>query len=86
MHRDTSFPDLLRGIQHLQQSCEQRNETVKGLVKQNFARFVNAKNSVELVYQDMKQKGLTAEDHGLHETGTALQGTSMSMGISMITS
>lgn len=75
VHRDTGFADLVEGLLHLQGSSQQRSETLKSLVKQNFARFINAKNSVELVYQDMKQRGLISEDHGLKNCFDAIQGT-----------
>lgn len=76
VHRDTSFTDLVSGVIHLQGSSQQRSDTLKNLVKQNFGRFINAKNSVELVYQDMKQRGLTSEDHGLRNSFDSIQGTS----------
>jgi len=58
----------------LQRSIDQRNEAVKNMVKENFSRFINAKNSVELVFNDMKQRGLTSSDHGLSQADKSLQG------------
>lgn len=51
------------------------NEGLKNLVKQNFDRFVNAKNSVEIVYADMKSRGLADGDHGLSKASNSLSRT-----------
>jgi exocyst complex component 2 len=64
VHADTSYEDLHRGRQNLMKASQQRNESLKNLVKQNFDRFVNAKNSTELVFRDMQQRRLTDQDHG----------------------
>ena len=64
VHAETSFAALLRGYETLQASVSQRSDTLKELVKQNFDRFVNAKNAIELVYADMRTRGLASGDHG----------------------
>lgn len=45
---------------------------MKNLVKQNFDRFVNAKNATELVFRDMQQRKLTSPDHGMRRAMDAL--------------
>lgn len=67
VHFETSFNDLLRGRQNLERASLQRNESLKNLVKQNFDRFVNAKNSTEAVFKDMQQRRLTEQDHGMRK-------------------
>lgn len=49
----------------MQDTLRKGNEGLKTLVKQNFDRFVNAKNSVEIVYADMRKRGVAENDHGL---------------------
>lgn len=72
VHGDTSFADLVRGQRNLLQATEQRNLSLKNLVKQNFDRFVNAKNATEVVYKDMQSKRLTDSDHGMRRAVEAL--------------
>lgn len=72
VHGETSYPELLRGQRNLLAATEQRNLSLKNLVKQNFDRFVNAKNATELVYKDMQSKRVTDSDHGLRRALEAL--------------
>lgn len=60
------------GRENLRFASQQRNESLKNLVKQNFDRFVNAKNATELVFRDMQQRKLTAPDHGMRRAMDAL--------------
>ncbi|PJF18349.1 Exocyst complex component sec5 [Paramicrosporidium saccamoebae] len=67
IHGDTDFDSLVRGRHNLESASYQRNESLKNLVKQNFERFVNAKNSTELVFKNMQQRRLTDQDHGMRK-------------------
>lgn len=64
VHFDTGYNELLQGRACLQASLKNRDDILKNLVKHNFDRFVNALNSIQLVYQDMQSKGLAAGDFG----------------------
>lgn len=46
-HSDTGFDDLLQGLEVLRFSVDQQAENMKELVKQNFDRFVEAKNTID---------------------------------------
>lgn len=72
VHGETSFKDLIRGKKNLEIASKQRNESLKNLVKQNFDRFVNAKNATELVFRDMQQRRLIDQDHGMRRAIEAL--------------
>lgn len=72
VHGDTPYSELLKGRSNLQRACQQRNTSLKNLVKQNFDRFVNAKNATELVYRDMQQRRLTENDHGMRKAIEAI--------------
>lgn len=72
VHGDTSYADLLRGRENLMRATRHRNESLKNLVKQNFDRFINAKNSTELVFRDMQSRRLTDKDHGMRRALEAL--------------
>ena len=63
VHADTPTADLQKGLENLEQDVDTRQLAIKELVRQNFARFVTAKNSIDLVYEDMTQKGLADPDN-----------------------
>jgi len=74
VHQYTSFDELVSAQDHLRDSLKLRQETLKSLVKQNFDRFVNAKNSIDSVYADMRAKGMNSGDYGMRQTTVAVNG------------
>lgn len=74
VHQYTSYEDLIAAQENLQAALNLRRETLKSLVKQNFDRFVNAKNSIDAVYADMRVKGMNSGDFGMRPTASALNG------------
>lgn len=75
VHQYTSYEDLIAAQSSLQGALDLRRETLKTLVKQNFDRFVNAKNSIDTVYADMRVKGMNCGDYGMRPAVAALSGT-----------
>ncbi|KAG0038947.1 hypothetical protein BGZ82_010243 [Podila clonocystis] len=74
VHADTSYDDLVQGVDNLKHSIDQRSSALKVLVQNNFDRFVSAKNVIDSVYDDMKEKTLNeAQDYGTHRLNTILR-------------
>ncbi|KAF9180188.1 hypothetical protein BGZ51_009012 [Haplosporangium sp. Z 767] len=74
VHADTSYDDLCIGVDRLKDSIDQRSSALKILVQNNFDRFVSAKNVIDSVYDDMKEKTLNeAQDFGTHRLNTILR-------------
>ncbi|KAG0335325.1 hypothetical protein BG000_007581 [Podila horticola] len=74
VHADTSYDDLVHGVDNLKHSIDQRSSALKVLVQNNFDRFVSAKNVIDSVYDDMKEKTLNeAQDYGTHRLNTILR-------------
>ncbi|KAF9352276.1 hypothetical protein BGX26_009873 [Mortierella sp. AD094] len=74
VHADTSYDDLCVGVDRLQASIAQRSSALKVLVQNNFDRFVSAKNVIDSVYDDMKEKTLNeAQDWGTNRLNTILR-------------
>ncbi|KAL1297947.1 hypothetical protein AAFC00_006459 [Neodothiora populina] len=57
VHQDASTESLLRGLDTLSQSIEQKSASLKVLVESNFERFVRAKATIDNVYQEMRNQG-----------------------------
>lgn len=72
VHQYTSYEELSGAVGSLERSLAMRRETLKSLVKQNFDRFVNAKNSIDAVYADMRGKGMTGGDYGMRPATVAV--------------
>ncbi|RUS34654.1 exocyst complex component Sec5-domain-containing protein [Jimgerdemannia flammicorona] len=73
VHRDTSYADLIAGVERLKLTVDQRSEALKALVHANFDRFVGAKNTIDHVYDEMKAKKLNSqEEYGTRALGAAL--------------
>jgi hypothetical protein len=72
VHQSTSYEDLVSAQGHLEKALSLRREMLKSLVKQNFDRFVNAKNSIDTVYADIRAKGMNAGDYGMRPATAAV--------------
>ncbi len=57
MHRKDSTEQLLRGLDVLTRSIDQKSASLKLLVESNFERFVKAKATIDSVYTEMKTRG-----------------------------
>ncbi|KAG0373234.1 hypothetical protein BGX24_011963 [Mortierella sp. AD032] len=74
VHADTSYDDLCVGVDRLKGSIDQRSSALKVLVQNNFDRFVSAKNVIDSVYDDMKEKTLNeTQDYGTHRLNAILR-------------
>lgn len=74
VHQYTTYEDLLRASDHLEEGIEARRGVLKLLVRENFDRFVNAKNSIDSVYADMRAKGMNSGDFGMRPTTASVNG------------
>ena len=75
MHSGTSYKDLNASIQRLQTACEKQSEVTKNVVKQHFAKFVNAKGNIDSFYQQMRQSNLVSNsEYGVMPFIKALEG------------
>ncbi|KAF8472115.1 exocyst complex component Sec5-domain-containing protein [Kalaharituber pfeilii] len=61
VHSNDSTEALSRGLEYLTRSIDQKSESLKVLVENNFDRFVAAKATIEGVYTEMKQTNLNRE-------------------------
>ncbi|KAF2768260.1 hypothetical protein EJ03DRAFT_383454 [Teratosphaeria nubilosa] len=57
VHQDASTEDLLRGLDTLSKSIEQKSASLKVLVESNFEKFVKAKATIDNVYTEMRTQG-----------------------------
>lgn len=57
-HREASTEDLLRGLEYLSRSIDQKSSSLKALVENNFERFVRAKATIDNVYTEMRNQGV----------------------------
>lgn len=57
MHADASTQSLLRGLESLSKSIDQKSASLKVLVESNFERFVRAKTTIDNVYAEMRNQG-----------------------------
>lgn len=74
VHADSTFEELSAGLDNLCASMEEKTELLRNLVKQNFSVFVNAKNSVDLVYNDMKKKVFSYPELGTENIHRDIEG------------
>lgn len=74
VHQYTSYEDLVRAVDHLDFSIQSRKSVLKLLVRENFDRFVNAKNSIDSVYADMRAKGMNSGDYGMRPATASVNG------------
>ncbi|KAL8933670.1 MAG: hypothetical protein Q9216_006263 [Gyalolechia sp. 2 TL-2023] len=57
VHSDASTQSLLRGLESLSKSIDQKSASLKVLVESNFERFVRAKTTIDNVYAEMRNQG-----------------------------
>ncbi|GAB5588983.1 Exocyst complex component S5 [Umbelopsis nana] len=62
IHKDTSYEDLVVGLQRLNVTIDQRSDALKSLVHSNFDRFVSAKNTIDHIHDEMKSKNLNEQE------------------------
>ncbi|ORY39412.1 hypothetical protein BCR33DRAFT_788418 [Rhizoclosmatium globosum] len=76
VHNTTSYRDITDiGCRNLQYSIDKRAEVMKDLVKQHFAKFVNAKSTIDSFYDEMKTNNLiSSESQGLAPYVKSLDG------------
>ncbi|EME47075.1 hypothetical protein DOTSEDRAFT_50559 [Dothistroma septosporum NZE10] len=58
VHQNASMEELLRGLDFLSKSIEQKSASLKVLVESNFERFVRAKATIDTVYTEMRTQGV----------------------------
>lgn len=76
VHKDTSYEDLVVGLQRLNVTIDQRSDALKSLVHSNFDRFVSAKNTIDHIHDEMKSKNLNEqEEYGTKKLHRHLIGT-----------
>lgn len=61
VHKEATTEDLLRGLDHLSRSIEQKSASLKVLVESNFEKFVKAKATIDNVYTEMRTQGAELE-------------------------
>lgn len=74
VHQYTSYEDLIRAVDHLNLAVQVRKNVLKFLVRENFDRFVNAKNSIDSVYADMRARGMNSGDFGMRPSTASVNG------------
>ncbi|KAL9593722.1 MAG: hypothetical protein Q9219_007414 [cf. Caloplaca sp. 3 TL-2023] len=57
VHSDASTQSLLKGLDCLARSIDQKSASLKVLVESNFERFVRAKTTIDNVYAEMRNQG-----------------------------
>ncbi|KAI1275672.1 exocyst complex component Sec5-domain-containing protein [Xylaria sp. FL0933] len=57
VHANADTQSLLRGLDVLSRSIDQKSASLKVLVESNFERFVRAKATIDNVYKEMKYRG-----------------------------
>lgn len=58
VHQNASTDELLKGLDFLSRSIEQKSASLKVLVESNFERFVRAKSTIDTVYTEMRTQGV----------------------------
>ncbi|KAI0243645.1 Exocyst complex component S5 [Massospora cicadina] len=65
VHRNTPYQQLLRGANRLREDMGERKEALRSLVQSNFDAFVGAKNTVDVLQEEMRRNGVRKETgHG----------------------
>ncbi|KAL3480300.1 exocyst complex component Sec5-domain-containing protein [Aspergillus californicus] len=76
VHSDASIQTLLRGLDNLSQSIDQKSASLKVLVEANFERFVRAKATIDSVYTEMRNQGREQELVAHRRSTSHLRGVS----------
>ncbi|KAF7887190.1 uncharacterized protein EAF02_003837 [Botrytis sinoallii] len=82
VHSTASTQDLLRGLDLLSRSIDQKSASLKVLVESNFERFVRAKATIDNVYTEMKYRGAEpptasrARPHSRHASRSSFRASS----------
>ncbi|QSZ33861.1 hypothetical protein DSL72_005434 [Monilinia vaccinii-corymbosi] len=82
VHSNASTQDLLRGLDLLSRSIDQKSASLKVLVESNFERFVRAKATIDNVYTEMKYRGAEpptasrARPNSRHASRSSFRGSS----------
>ncbi|KAI9797041.1 MAG: hypothetical protein M1835_002291 [Candelina submexicana] len=63
VHSEASTESLLKGLEFLSRSIDQKSASLKVLVESNFERFVRAKATIDNVYTEMRNQGTQSESH-----------------------
>lgn len=80
VHKDSSYEDLVVGLQRLNVTIDQRSDALKSLVHSNFDRFVSAKNTIDHIHDEMREKNLNEqEEYGTKKLHRHLIGTFMNI-------
>jgi exocyst complex component 2 len=72
VHQTASTADLLRGLEFLSKSIEQKSASLKVLVESNFERFVRAKATIDSVYTEMRTQGVEESASSPNPAGSGL--------------
>jgi exocyst complex component 2 len=83
VHHSASTESLLRGLDVLSRSIDQKSASLKILVESNFERFVRAKSTIDNVYMEMKNRGVESQPpspqrHSRHTSRTGFRNSSIS--------
>ena len=80
VHSSASTESLLRGLDVLSRSIDQKSASLKVLVESNFERFVRAKATIDNVYTEMKSRGVDSQQarrpHSRHASRNSFRGSS----------
>ncbi|EXJ95009.1 hypothetical protein A1O1_00127 [Capronia coronata CBS 617.96] len=71
VHMEATTDDLLRGLQYLSRSIDQKSASLKVLVETNFERFVRAKATIDNVYTEMRNQGMDSTASPRHSRRTS---------------
>eukprot|EP00216_Chloropicon_sp_CCMP2111_P002918 CAMPEP_0198235158 /NCGR_PEP_ID=MMETSP1446-20131203/1069_1 /TAXON_ID=1461542 ORGANISM="Unidentified sp, Strain CCMP2111" /NCGR_SAMPLE_ID=MMETSP1446 /ASSEMBLY_ACC=CAM_ASM_001112 /LENGTH=967 /DNA_ID=CAMNT_0043916203 /DNA_START=101 /DNA_END=3001 /DNA_ORIENTATION=+ len=76
VHKDSSVSDLQRGLEFLQRQLLEGNTQRMSLVKENFERFINCKNTIDDVHLKLRQNELgdttSSSSSGVESASTVL--------------
>ncbi|KAJ3268177.1 hypothetical protein HDV01_003360 [Terramyces sp. JEL0728] len=74
IHQKTDFKQLEQGLSKLKSSINEKSDSAKGIVKKHFAKFVNAKSTIDSFYKEMKNKNLISrQDFGIQPFMASIQ-------------
>ncbi|KAK2787410.1 hypothetical protein FQN53_005321 [Emmonsiellopsis sp. PD_33] len=74
-HSSDSTQSLLKGLDFLSRSIDQKSASLKVLVESNFERFVRAKATIDNVYTEMRNQGSQPDGARSHSRSTSRSGS-----------